>query len=77
MGDLLILLQNMALNGYGVAWHPTHNRFYPFEVERGNSIDWWHDPSGCDSEDFETAVRATHEEMLRQLAVYELGPQEM
>lgn len=66
MSNLLKELEDMALNGYGVAWHPTHNRFYPFEVDR-ECIDWWHDPEGCDSENFETAVHATHEEMLRQL----------
>lgn len=57
----------MALNGYGVAWSNIYREYRPFEVVEGDVINWWHDPDGCASEDFETAVFATHEEMLKQL----------
>ena len=66
MDDLLALLNDMALNGYGVAWHETHNEYRPFSVEE-DVIEWWHDPEGCGHSEYDKAVRATHEEMLRQL----------
>ncbi len=44
----------------------SHNEYRPFSVE-GDVIEWWHDPEDCGSTDFETAVRATHEEMLQEL----------
>lgn len=68
MNNLLRMLEDMALNGYGIAWHNMFHEYRPFEVRALDSaIKWWHDPEGCGSVDFETAVRATYEEMLRQL----------
>lgn len=66
MNDLLELLNDMALKGYGVVWHEVYGEYRPFEVEY-ETIEFWHDPEDCGSKDFETAVRATHKEMLRQL----------
>lgn len=66
MTELTMLLNDMALEGYGVAWHEEHDEYRPFSVEK-DVIEWWADPEGCGHPVFETAVRATHEEMLRQL----------
>jgi len=66
MDNLLQAIEDMALEGYGVAWHDVYNEYRPFRVDY-NIIEFWHDPEGCGSENFETAVKATHEEMLRQL----------
>lgn len=64
---LVTLLEELAKNGYGVAWHP-HKEFRPFCVEVGcDVIEFWHDPEGCGSEDFETAVRATYKKMLSDM----------
>lgn len=68
MNDLLGLLNDMALNGYGVVWSNVHNEYRPFEVDaKDDTVYWWHDPEGCGHKEYETAVRATHKEMLRQL----------
>ena len=64
---LVQVLENLARNGYGVAWHP-HEEYRPFIVEGGTDlIEFWHDPEGCGSSDFETSVRATYEQMLKDI----------
>ncbi len=63
--NLRFVLQAMAFEGYGVAWDDRRQEYRPFSVE-GDVIEWWHDPEECNHKDFETAVRATHQEMLRQ-----------
>jgi len=63
MKELLRQLEDMALCGYGVMWHQTHKEYRPFSRD-GESIEFWHDPDGCSSEDFTTAVHATHAKML-------------
>lgn len=68
MDNLLKMLEDMALNGYGVVWSNVHNDYRPFEIDaKDDTIEWWHDPCGCANVNFKTAVHATHEEMLRQL----------
>ncbi len=70
MSDLLKKLEDMAVNGYGITWSSVHKEYRPFEVyAKDDLIEFWHDPDDCGSDDFETAVRATHKNML-----LELGP---
>lgn len=59
MTESLAKIEKLARAGYGVAWYSLDKEFYPFVVD-GDDIEWWHDPEGCGSEDFNTAVRATY-----------------
>ncbi len=69
MDNLLKMLEDLAFNGYGVVWSNVHNDYRPFEVDaKDDTFYWWHDPFGCANVNFDTAVHATHEEMLRQNA---------
>lgn len=65
MDNLLKMLEDMALNGYGVVWSNVHNDYRPFEIDaKDDTFYWWHDPCGCANINFEAAVHATHEKML-------------
>lgn len=64
MFNILEILKELTLAGYGVAWNPMYKQFYPFTVEDGETIIWWHDPSNCSSKNFNEAIVATYEEVI-------------
>ncbi len=43
-------IKDLARQGIGVAWNPIHKEYWPFEVD-GETINWWHDPEGCNRQE--------------------------
>lgn len=70
--EIIIKAEDLACNGYGVAWHPLHKKYWPFEIN-GESINWWHDAEGCASTSFINAILMTHGEMLTMVKVAKSG----
>jgi hypothetical protein len=72
LGEVVRRMEDLAFNGYGVAWHPVHKKYWPFEAD-GEVIDWWHDADGCAHTSFVKSILLTHDQMLTMVEVNEEG----
>lgn len=70
MNCLCDIIKKMASNGYCVAWNSSRSEFWPCFAEDCDLIQFIHDPSGCNTADFEVAVKRTYQLMLDDIEKY-------